>query len=83
MLENLITDAKITNCKVRTYYETLDKKDADLLRSYVDDAETWTAYALSNALAKRGVTIDSKIITKHRGDMCSCKEYNARQLDAG
>lgn len=82
MLENLISEVRVTNCKVRTYYETLDKKDAELLKSYIDDVEGWAAYALSNALAKRNIAIDSKIITKHRENMCSCEEYYARKFRA-
>ena len=79
MLEDLMKEVPLTACKVRTYYETLEKKDSELLRSYIDDEETWTAYALCNALRKRGIVIDYKIITKHRTGFCSCDEYNARK----
>lgn len=82
MLENLHHELKLGNCKIRTYLETLSAKDGELLNSYIDDVETWSSYTLSTALAKRGINIDDKIITKHRLNQCTCQEYYARESKA-
>ena len=83
MLENLSVEKKLGNCKVRSLYETLDAKDAELLKGYISDEATWSSYTLALALSKRGVSLDDKVITKHRNKLCSCGEYYARQLKAG
>ncbi len=82
MLENLSHEKKLGNCKVRSLIESLDKKDAELLRGYIADTENWSAYSLSGALSKRGVVLDDKVIMKHRDNLCSCAEYYARKSDA-
>lgn len=82
MLEDLHHELKLGNCKIRSTVESLSAKDAELLKSYVDDVENWTAYTLSTALAKRGIIIGDKIITKHRLNQCTCQEYYARESKA-
>lgn len=82
MLEDLSHEKKLANCKVRSLYETLDKKDAELLKGYIADEDNWSAYTLSNALSKRGVQLDDKIIAKHRDNLCTCGEYYARQFNS-
>ncbi len=79
MLENLSHEKKLGNCKVRSLMETLDKKDAELLLTYIADVENWSSYSLSSALSKRGVSLDDKVITKHRDKLCTCAEYYARE----
>ena len=74
MLENLQPVTRRTNCKVRTLYETLEPKDAVLLRQYIDDVENWAATPLSNALRERNVVVDPKVISRHRKNLCSCGE---------
>ena len=82
MLENLSVERKLGNCKVRSLYESLDAKDAELLKGYISDEDTWSSYTLSLALSKRGVALDDKVIAKHRNKLCSCEEYYARQSEA-
>jgi len=82
MLENLAFEKKLGNCKVRTLLETLDKKDGELLKGYIADEVNWSAYTLAVALSKRGVSLDDKVISKHRSKLCSCEEYYARESKA-
>lgn len=82
MLEDLHHELKLGNCKIRSTLDGLSAKDAELLNSYIDDVDKWSAYTLSTALAKRGVIIDDKIIAKHRLNQCTCQEYYARESKA-
>ena len=77
MLENLEPNKPIRNCKVRTYIESLDDADANILRDAISDRKKWGDYPLSKALEGRGVHISPNSITKHRASACSCRFVKA------
>jgi len=73
MLEDLTPPAsKMDRCRVRTVAAELDMADAQRLWDAVNDHEVWSAYALGNALRKRGVQISVNSILRHRNGLCSC-----------
>lgn len=71
MLENLEPVVNVLNCKVRTILKQLDAKDAEILTKALAD-DRWTPYALSKALAERGLALSDKVISKHQMKACSC-----------
>lgn len=72
LLDGLQPPVKYYPCKIRELYETLDAKDADILRNCIGDLEAWGAKTLSNALNERGVTVSDLSISRHRKNLCSC-----------
>jgi len=76
ILDNLNEPPKyIPTCKVRTILEQLDKTDAEILKKALANT-AWTNHTLSNALAKKDIFLDDKILKRHRTNGCSCKLVN-------
>lgn len=73
MLENLEPVVNVLPCKVRTILKQLDTKDAEILTKALTD-DRWTPYALSKALAERGLALSDKVISKHQLKACSCSK---------
>jgi L-ribulose-5-phosphate 3-epimerase UlaE len=61
-------------CKVRRILESLDKDDRKLLEAAIADRTKWTSYALSRALAERGIDIKADTLSVHRRGECSCSK---------
>lgn len=74
MLEDLEPVKQVRTCKIRTLKEGLDPKDQELLDGYLADVETWTPHRLARALGSKGLKIDSRQISQHREQTCSCKD---------
>lgn len=72
LLDGLTPPRKLFPCKVRDTYETLDPKDATILKEAMGNIDGWGAKTLSNELAKRGITLSDLSITRHRRNICSC-----------
>lgn len=73
MLENLEpSSSKKGQCRVRTVANELDPKDSQHLWDYVNDTDNWSAYGLTGALKKVGVSISVNSILRHRNGLCSC-----------
>jgi hypothetical protein len=73
MLEGLSPKPdKRNRCKVRDTILDLEPQDAQLLESYLADTENWSANALSNGLASRGLKLSVGVIIRHRNGHCHC-----------
>lgn len=72
MLEDLRPASKVPACGVRSVLAELDTKDAELLRGYLADIQTWASESLSNALRTKNILLSGKLITRHRKGECSC-----------
>ena len=72
LLTNLTPPKRLFHCKVRTLLQTLDDKDAQILKQAVEDIQGWPARTLQNALEARGVVLSDLTINRHRKKLCSC-----------
>jgi hypothetical protein len=72
LLTNLTAPKRQFPCKVRTLLQTLDDKDAVILKAAVEDVHGWPARTLQNALEARGVVLSDLTINRHRKKLCSC-----------
>lgn len=72
LLTNLTPAKRQFPCKVRTLLQTLDNKDAEILKQAVNDESAWPARTLQNALEHRGVILSDLTINRHRKKLCSC-----------
>jgi hypothetical protein len=72
LLTNLTAPKRQFPCKVRTLLQTLDDKDAVILKAAVEDVNGWPARTLQNALESRGVVLSDLTINRHRKKLCSC-----------
>ena len=72
LLDGLEPHIRARSCRVRTVLASVGEKDADILTKAVNDADTWTAKGLSNALKVRGVLVSDNAISQHRKGACSC-----------
>jgi hypothetical protein len=57
---------------VRTTLSQLDEADAENLQKALNNT-AWANHALSEALRKKQLFIDDKILKRHRENQCSCK----------
>jgi hypothetical protein len=71
MLEGLIPPVKIRTCKVRTMIESLEAKDAQLLKEAIAN-KGWTHVGLAQELTKRGLSISDQSLRVHRIGRCTC-----------
>lgn len=73
MLENLKPPPSRTGkCRIKTISDGLNLDDSQRLWDAINDQETWSAYALSNALNSLGVKVSVTSILRHRKQHCSC-----------
>lgn len=73
MLENLKPPAgRINSCRCKALAEELEPDDAQRLWDYLGDADTWSAYGLSNALRSVDLKLSVNSILRHRKGHCSC-----------
>jgi hypothetical protein len=71
MLEGLTPPKKQPACKVRTVIESLEPKDAQILKDALANPE-WPHSTLAHELNKRGVKISEQPVRTHRLGRCSC-----------
>ena len=73
----LILDLKpsktLEGCKVARIAQQLDDEDRRIFLAAIDDAETWSAYALDVELRKRGIVCTNDTIMFHRRGVCRCQ----------
>jgi hypothetical protein len=74
LLDDLNPPSPILNCKVRTILQSLDDKDRAILEEALANLEAWKTETLAVALTKRGLTINSKTLSRHRLGQCSCSK---------
>lgn len=74
MLDDLTPPERQYNCKVRETLLELEQKDRDVLSGAIDDAKSWPARTLSNALKGRGIHLADVTIARHREGICSCSK---------
>lgn len=72
MLEGLTPPTATRICHASKLIQSLDKADAKILTDAIENEAGWTANALANALAGRGVSMGSDTIRKHRRKECLC-----------
>ncbi len=72
MLETLTPNGR--GCKVVKIWETLDDSDKKIYAEAINNWTAWPSFALERELRKRGVTISNDAISRHRQEMCFCKE---------
>jgi FixJ family two-component response regulator len=72
LLTNLTPPKRQFHCKVRTLLQTLDSKDAQILKEAIENVNGWPARTLQNALETRGVVLSDLTINRHRKNLCSC-----------
>lgn len=74
MLENITAPKnKAIYCKVAQVLETLDKKDQEILNSWLEDEAVWSANGISKTLrAHTPISLADTTITKHRKRICAC-----------
>lgn len=63
---------KAWDCRVRAILEKLETSDQEILKTALEDLESWPAKTLSKALRERGITLADTTITKHRQLLCQC-----------
>jgi hypothetical protein len=75
MLEDLQKPLdEVQRCKVLervAEHPDTTEKDVELARQYLDDPN-WGAYALANALRRKGINVHKDSITRHREKRCPC-----------
>lgn len=76
LLEGLEPGKQIRPCRVRTVLAQLDAKDAAILLTAINDANTWAIRTLSNALKQRGIQLSDSALTAHRRNSCSCEKID-------
>lgn len=76
ILSDLELPSKRPNCKVRTVLNSLEPDDEKVLLTALANP-LWKASTLSDALFKKGIVLDGKLITRHRKQLCSCRNENA------
>lgn len=72
LLSGLTPPKRQHQCKVRTWLETLDPADAEILRAAINDTALWPARTLQKTLEDRGVILSDLTIQRHRNKRCSC-----------
>jgi hypothetical protein len=72
ILEGLQPPHLVAVCKVTVIVNTLDDKDAAILREALTDLSKWSSHALANALCDRGLTITRETLATHRRGACRC-----------
>lgn len=73
MLENLTPpQGRRGKCKIKSIASDLEMSDADLFWKYMNDPDTWSAYALAQALGSRGLQVSVNTILRHRNGLCAC-----------
>lgn len=73
MLESLKIPRRKFPCAVRTFWETLEPADQEILMSNLCDFSIGHK-TLEKALSGVGVTLSDTAIAKHRSGHCSCSK---------
>lgn len=76
-LEEYRPAAKNLPCRMRSLLESLDEKDADILKKALADHENWSVNGLFTALSKKGIEVGYQAVRRHRLNLCSCRYSNA------
>jgi len=71
MLEGLQKKQRLYSCRVRTFRDTLDKSDQDILDEAMASGE-FTPHELSIALLEKGVKLSRDSLKRHMRGVCSC-----------
>lgn len=72
ILDGLEPVPSLRSCKTRSVLESLAKDDRKILEDALADRQKWSNYALSKALAERGIIIKGDTLGIHRRGECSC-----------
>ena len=71
ILDNLVLQARVATCKVRTIASTLDEDDRKKFLDAVENDE-WPVNTLAKSLSALGISISGVPISSHRAKGCSC-----------
>jgi len=75
MLEDLKKPLdEVQGCKVLervAEHPDTTEEDVELVRQYLDDPN-WGAYALANALRRKGINVHKDSVVRHREKRCPC-----------
>lgn len=72
-LQGMTPPVYVPSCKVRTVLESLSKEDRTILEEALANP-AWKGLTLSENLLARGISLDGKLITRHRKKLCSCEK---------
>jgi len=71
LLEGLEKKQRKYTCRVRTFRETLDKSDQEILDKAMSSGD-FTPHELSMALLDKGVKLSRDSLKRHMKGVCSC-----------
>lgn len=73
MLEGLEKKQRVYTCRVRSFRDTLDKSDQDILDNAMTSGE-FTPHELHMALFDKGVKLSRDSLKRHMRGVCSCSK---------
>lgn len=73
MLEGLEKKQRLYTCRVRTFRETLEQSDKDILDNAMTSGD-FTPHELSMALFDKGVKLSRDSLKRHMRGVCSCSK---------
>ena len=76
-LESLLPRRGPKHCKVGRVLESLEPKDADILRAALANPAKWSVNALHVALRQKGVDLGYQVLYRHRKLSCNCVSDDA------